>query len=879
MKAIFVCFVWSIACLCATGQRMDRGVLMKGLPADHVYQAGDTVLARQMLQLSQQCLYKPKELVADIDSARVLLQHAFKIYQALHYTAGLTAAWRQEAGIAIEAGDLVKLGTVLPHIEVRERLNMIKHLSWVYQSARKGPGVIDSSLRYAHMMQELARDHGYPDVANDAEFHLAFCAFISKDLPRCKQHFMNMVTYQRKKGDKRAELEILHIFSTYLSWADTVSPTKLYVIDQKIAAARQVGDMNHLVNALHMKGQIHIVYNQLDAAESSFLEANDRYVPTAGVQRFVIYELLSKIHMTKGNADKALYFARAALDNVLLTDTNRLMQNLYRSRLAEVVSNFGKKEQFVEIMATISDGRAPEQSTEWFYILSYATVMEARQGITKALAYLQDRYEKVPHNNLVYVAGYERLAGRLFLETGDLINAKEHLLKAVEHTKKLGDAYAGALADIYMHLAQVHIHNRAFDDAEAYLNKAANVPKALVPLYRQVLAAHMRFSIDSAQGRYASAIQHFGVHKQLSDSVFNLEKTGQMEELNVRYQTEQQKRVLEERAREILWLEDRARLNDDLLRKTALTTAQRDSLQEQYILAARADAKLQGDSLHNAQETNRLLNKDRALQDQLLEQTRHVRNLVVAGTVLLVLLLLLIYNRYRLKQRSNRQLQQQQQVIESKNHSLEKLLDEKVWLLKEVHHRVKNNLQVVMSLLNTQSYHLQDDAAISAIRDSQRRVNAISLIHKKLYQSDDPAMVDMVQYISELVIWLQDSTDDRRGIRFVLDIAPVTLGIHKALPIGLILNEAVTNAYKYAFDESGLITITLRQEADDQLLLTIADNGKGMVEQAHGTTPSLGMSLMRGLANDLDGHFHIEHRPGVMIAIRFPAAPDAVQEG
>src|SRR5690606_4720811 len=144
-------------------------------------------------------------------------------------------------------------------------------------------------------------------------------------------------------------------------------------------------------------------------------------------------------------------------------------------------------------------------------------------------------------------------------------------------------------------------------------------------------------------------------------------------------------------------------------------------------------------------------------------------------------------------------LQDQQQQINQKNQDLEQLLVEKERLLKEIHHRVKNNLQIVMSLLNSQVASLQDKAALSAIQDSQNRVQAMALIHQKLYQTEGVARIPMNAYIEEVVDYLQDSYALSRQVSFKLFIEPMELDVNLAVPLGLIINEAITNTFKYAF--------------------------------------------------------------------------------
>ncbi|WKL48648.1 sensor histidine kinase [Flavobacterium pectinovorum] len=190
--------------------------------------------------------------------------------------------------------------------------------------------------------------------------------------------------------------------------------------------------------------------------------------------------------------------------------------------------------------------------------------------------------------------------------------------------------------------------------------------------------------------------------------------------------------------------------------------------------------------------------------------------------------------------------------------------------MKEVHHRVKNNLQVVMSLLNTQSVYLKEESAVNAIKDSQNRINSMSLIHQRLYQSEGLSCIKMPEYIKELISYLKDSYNTNHS--FVVDVEYIEMHVAQAIPIGLILNEAITNAIKYAFtdEKKGKITITLKHFQDDSFLLEIADNGVGIegeidIEKYN----SFGMKLMEGLSKDLNGKFSITSSNGLKVSVIF----------
>ena len=263
-----------------------------------------------------------------------------------------------------------------------------------------------------------------------------------------------------------------------------------------------------------------------------------------------------------------------------------------------------------------------------------------------------------------------------------------------------------------------------------------------------------------------------------------------------------------------------------------------------------------------------LLNQETKLKQASLREAAVLRNVTIAGIIGALIIVALLY-------RQNRQRKKANNLITHKNAQLQHFLTEKEWLLKEIHHRVKNNLQIVMSLLNTQSAYIDNATALSAINDSQHRVHAMSLIHQKLY--DNVSSIDMPSYIRELSSYLAESYNMGQRISFEYNIDPLEMDVSQAVPLGLILNEAITNSIKYAFpgDRNGIISISLKRSAPGRYLLSISDNGIGMPSDVNSKRPgSLGMKLMAGLSEDLDGNFSIENGKGTTIKISFEHDPE-----
>jgi len=382
----------------------------------------------------------------------------------------------------------------------------------------------------------------------------------------------------------------------------------------------------------------------------------------------------------------------------------------------------------------------------------------------------------------------------------------------------------------YQLLCDFYIQAGEFKKAAPYLAILEKMPKKLVSSILIAQLELMHFKTDSASAGYLKAIRHYQSFKKINDSVFKASKIKEVTELQVRYETEAKDRDLQVQYKNIL-------------------------LQKKDIL---------------------LLTKQNQLEHYQVERSQSRGNLITICAIVPILLLGVGYSRYRLKIKSNLELQRQQQVISAKNTELEHLLNENQWLLREVHHRVKNNLQMVISLLNSQSAYLRDEVALNAVIESKLRVQAMSLIHQKLYGCENVSTIFLPEYISDLIGYLKDSFKTARGVYIDLDIAPLSLDVSQAVPLGLILNEAITNSFKYAFPHRDVevLKITLSQQLPFGVSLSISDNGKGLPETTDlSKVKSFGLKLIRGLTEDLGGTLSITGHPGTTLTINFEVVP------
>ena len=258
-------------------------------------------------------------------------------------------------------------------------------------------------------------------------------------------------------------------------------------------------------------------------------------------------------------------------------------------------------------------------------------------------------------------------------------------------------------------------------------------------------------------------------------------------------------------------------------------------------------------------------------QDKELTQKRTQLIIFIGFTGLGILLLGLVYRNYRLKQKANRQLEVVNVDLANKNILLDKRNVENELLLKEIHHRVKNNLEVVSSLLALQSANIDDPDIQEAMLANQNRVHSMGILHQKLYQSEHLAFIEMKDYFKNLCENILDSYNESDRIKVNIDMKEVELDVDIALPLGLIVNELLTNSLKYAFPDGnkGEIQLSLASVNSENLCLKISDNGigKNITLPAKGT--GFGTQLVDLLTKQIEGKLDEVINNGTLITITF----------
>ncbi len=213
-------------------------------------------------------------------------------------------------------------------------------------------------------------------------------------------------------------------------------------------------------------------------------------------------------------------------------------------------------------------------------------------------------------------------------------------------------------------------------------------------------------------------------------------------------------------------------------------------------------------------------------------------------------------------------------ITDEKNNRerIEAALKEKEILLKEIHHRVKNNMQVVTSLINLQSEQVNEPEFTELMDECRNRIRSMALVHERLYQSGNLAEISMEEYLQALGGELSRSYNTGERIEIVVEASGASVNIEKAIPCAIIVNELVTNAMKYAFpgNAAGEVRVGFREEENGRCVLTVSDNGIGLPPDAdYEESSTLGMQLITALAGELNGNITLDRECGTRFTIEF----------
>jgi len=526
-----------------------------------------------------------------------------------------------------------------------------------------------------------------------------------------------------------------------------------------------------------------------------------------------VYNILSEVHTQKGNYSESLKYALLAEKTALAMHDNSLQLSSIYNHAALVYYYLRQNDKAEEYWYKALEIAKYYKETEYVRTISenLCSLLIRQKKQNDALKLIKEMQVKFPTSNIERKMVENYLLFNIYRIQKNNAAAEIYYKRLTDYYGKNAERNGNSIAVLRSYSAY-HLQVKKYDDFYRTIKLLDSCAAATGNNNIRSESYLVWFKADSSRGDYINAIKHYQLYKSLSDSVFKGEKSKQINSLQIEFESDK-------KDKNINLLQEQA--------KVQLIQIQKDTV---------------------------------------------VKYVFIGSVIVLILFLALLYNSFRLKKKKNAELEIQRQQINEQNELNKKMLIEKEWLLKEIHHRVKNNLQIVISLLNTQSAYLDNEDALMAIQNSQHRMHAMSLIHQKLYQSDNLANIDMSWYVYELINYMKECFDTDQNINFVLEVEKTYLDVAQAVPLGLIINEAVNNAIKYAFPENrkGEVIIVLKNIGESNYELKIADNGVGLPEDFDDIErDSLGMNLMIGLSDQIDGTFEMKNDNGLKITITF----------
>ncbi|HXO75795.1 MAG TPA: histidine kinase dimerization/phosphoacceptor domain -containing protein, partial [Puia sp.] len=635
-------------------------------------------------------------------------------------------------------------------------------------------------------------------------------------------YFDECIRECRKDGDRVNEAKALAWRGLYTRYTPATTYDRIASLERARVIYRGLGDPEGEINVLTNIGYLYVSDIQLKKGEAVFREAL-RLEDSIGFA--YTHYTTNDIAMATANEGRYGEPLSYCLQSVKTAETLRdsLLLGSFYEQLSNLYDLLEDKAGEVTKWAQKAFDRFVVEQDDINLYLCLAPIVKdmfRRHEGNKALAFVNDVEKQHPPRSITANEKYHFLVALCYQMLKKYDSAEVHTLEASRFTKKL-EMLHGTIFNFYrdFRLGDLYFLMGKYDKAKKYFRQYLNGKSDGLPIANTLDVYEDLAKIDSISGDYAGFARNLQKYISLQNSDLNIQGQRQAEELAVRYETERKEREIQLRDQRIAILQQADQLRRSHLRQTML-----------------------------------------------------VQQMTIAGIGVLLVIAGLLVRQNRQRKKMNQVIGQKNDVITSKNEMLVKVLAEKEWLLKEVNHRVKNNLQTVISLLETQGRYLKNEA-LEAIVSSQHRINAVLLLHQKISQAENNAMIEMSGYLDEIVQYLRESFDNPEFIRWHLDIQPLRVGLRQAVPIALIVNESVTNSLKHAFPagREGVIAIRFRQEKE-QVFLSVSDNGVGLgrsVEEA--ASESLGIGLMEGLGRELRGSIQIYSDNGTIVSVRFEA--------
>ncbi len=416
-----------------------------------------------------------------------------------------------------------------------------------------------------------------------------------------------------------------------------------------------------------------------------------------------------------------------------------------------------------------------------------------------------------------FIAGLNMNMAYAFRNIGELEKAKDYQQRGMSLFQHMGAEYNLKSAEVnYGHILYLM---GEFEDSKKAYQRALEGGKEMNNFYLIHQAHEGLYLVYDTLGDYKNAIYHLKIHRLQADSLYQAESEAKIAQIEGQYGKEKNELEIK-------------------------NLAQQNALKDFEIEKQRAE------------------NDKQAL---IARQEKTRNKYMIAALVLIALVALGLFYLFRSKRALNQQLELQKAELSD-------TLNEKEALLKEIHHRVKNNLQIVSSLLNLQGAYTQEKSADELLKMSQNRIHSMAIIHEKLYKSESLDAINFKDYLENLTTHLSDSFGlEQKQIKTKVVADDINVDIDQLVPCGLIINELITNSIKHAFGENngGLIKLTCKRY-ENRCEVTVSDSGPGLPDDFElGSSNSLGLRLAKGLCKQLKSELLAVNEKGATFSFKF----------
>lgn len=767
---------------------------------------------RLLIQACSMYLYNANQGAIDADSSVVLACKAYKLPVSLAYDEGFNDGSYLIGNDLIEKGNFKTAVKLLSTLEGEDRIRLLFQLGnfYLFKPGTKSKDLENAKI-YISEAAQLGNQLKIKKWQHQSILLLGKYYFQANNQPEGKKCFFQVINECRKQNDKPGLANALDAYATLLPNPD---PEKEKMLQEAVSLYATLGLEEKRIEPYMKITTIYFWTGRINEAKKRLYQNLIDLRKIGFTHQQFAETTITYIELYHNNIKSALYYA---LKSVKRMDAEKdyTFADIFYMRLGDVYNLIGHNEEALELYKkSIEIGQQTFDNGGWYKSFYGAVAALSIKGKNKeAIAYINSLTSQYPPKTTFDKMSVAFIKANCYEGVNDNVLAEKYFNETDYYARQLNTPEIfREIVHQYTMMALFYININKVPKAKFYTAKVFELFEINKKTYNSEAFQRLLYKTDSINGNYKGSLEHFKNYKKISDSIHGTAKNKQIEELKIEYETK------------------------------------------------------------NKEQKIKLLNDQSKLQESELQKSKLLNTLSIWSLILLLLTIVLLFNRYRLKQRNHAKLELKEKEINQKNLNLRHLLNEKEWLLKEIHHRVKNNLQTVISLLNSQSAYLNNDMALSAIKNSQHRIHSMSLIHQKLYNSENISTINMSNYIRELIEYLKESFSLGQRIRFELKIEALELDVAQAVPIGLILNEAITNSIKYAFpdDRNGMIYVTLEATTENHHLLTISDNGIGIdTDFSAKKLNSFGMSLIKGLSDDLEAKFSMENKNGTILKIEF----------